>query len=66
MPRQLLPKPKPRAKGTWKKCERCDGAGARIIIVGPHINELGAVPGGPAAYDCRACKARGWVRVKDV
>lgn len=62
MARELAKKPRPRGK--WTRCERCNGAGARIIIVGPHINELGAVPGGPAVYDCRECSARGWVKAK--
>jgi hypothetical protein len=42
-----------------EKCPRCYGRGWVALIVGPHINELGAVPGGKIRYDCRMCCGTG-------
>lgn len=41
------------------KCDRCNGKGYRELVVGPHVNELGAVCGGLAKYDCRKCGGSG-------
>lgn len=44
------------------KCDRCNGKGYRELVVGPHVNELGAVAGGLAKYDCRKCNGSGKMR----
>lgn len=41
------------------QCPRCKGKGYRVLIVGPHINDIGAVCGGPARYICRMCDGTG-------
>lgn len=52
----------PSKGGPWVECKECKGRGSRTVIVGPHIDDFGANPGGPVLIDCRACKTRGFVK----
>lgn len=47
-------------------CPRCKGKGGRHLVVGPHINEFGAVPGGRVWYDCKTCGGTGYIKAKNL